>query len=172
MTAGGAPGQEFGPFPQNIPRLKRRTTTHQSVTIKADPDFIWSRKNRLVKGTYEVSASLVQTSADAVQAVSITYQWLFSDADPAGVGLAMTGSTANLTDITPIQKAVKIISWVGDGNTQLQAPLEADDDLVSVRFAGVVFIPAPTDVRLGWAPTNPFPVNLLLSGLIRFALIR
>lgn len=172
MTAGGAQGLEYGPFPQNIPRLKRRTTTHQSVVIAADPDLIWTRNNRLVEGTYEVSASLVQTSAVAVNAVSIDYQWLFSDANPADVGLAMTGSTANLTDVTPIQKAVKIIDWVGDGNTQLQTPLEANDDLISVRFAGVIFIPAPTDVRLGWAPTNAFPVDLLLSGLVRFALIR
>lgn len=170
MGIGGAQGLEHGPFPQNIARLKKRTTTH--TVLLPDPDLVWSRKNRLVEGTYEVTATLVQRSADVATAVSMAYLWTFSDADPDDAILAMTGSGANLASGTPIQQAVKIVSWVGDGNTQLVVDFDADDEALSVRFAGVLFVPAPTDVTLSWGPSNVSPADLLATALVRFQLVR
>jgi len=163
MSTGGAQGVVFGPFLQDIPRFKKGDT-ERGVTNAVDPDLIWTRKNRLVEGFYEVTGRLRVTEASGA-ANGIAWEWDIPDAANAIVNINVAQyDVFNAVNLPPAD-------WSGDGGARYSTIFPAGNEIISAILHGVIFVPTPGDVVMTWNATDA-PATVLAGTMIRLHLMR
>ncbi len=163
MSQGGAQGLEFGPFPQNIARIKRGDT-ERGVTAAPDPDLIWTRKNSLVEGFYEVTGRLFSTDLSGA-GNGIAWEWDIPDPGNAIVNINVSQyDVFNSVNLPPAD-------WGGDGAARYSTIFPAGGEIISAILHGVIFVPEPGNVLMTWGTTTA-AAQVNAGTMIRLHLMR
>lgn len=163
MSQGGAQGLEFGPFPQDFPRFKQRTTGRQVTGSGPDPELVWNRNKSLVEGWYQVQGRFLVTDLSG-SLNGIEWIWDIPDESNAIVNIdVVQNDFLNSTTLAPA-------IWSGDGAARYSTiiPLNAQ---VGAELNGVIFVPEPGNVQLTWSPTTG-DAEVNAGTLVRLRLMR